>query len=163
MSNIVSFKAGLDTKTLKNLNIFIDILNYQKDVNCFEYRMSMMPQYHILDPIQRATLDGVFVGMLYRLRDELKELKINTNFKQSDFAELIKLAIEGLESLQPFTLAVPFMTSTPTIVFLPFLDKWVVTEMYIDHKSTVQRVFELYARHEGMEVTEIFNVGGSND
>lgn len=162
MTNIVNFKDGFDNKTLKNINIFIDILDYQHDAKCLEYRMSMFPQYHILDLIQRATLDGIFVGMLYRLRDELKELKINANFKQSDFAELIEIAIVSLKEGCPFTLAIPFASSTPTIVFLPFTDKWVVTEMYVDHKSAVQRAFELYAQSVSIEVTEIFNVGENN-
>ena len=91
-NNIVSFKSGLDKKTLENIMFFVDILESQNHPDCTIFRMSIFPTYHKLDENQRATLDGIFVGMLYRLRDELKELKINANFKQSDFAELIEIA-----------------------------------------------------------------------
>ena len=161
-NNIVSFKSGLDKKTLENIKFFVDILESQNHPDCTIFRMSIFPTYHKLDENQRATLEGIFVGMLYRLRDELKELKINANFKQSDFAELIEIAIVSLKEGCPFTLAIPFASSTPTIVFLPFTDKWVVTEMYVDHKSAVQRAFELYAQSVSIEVTEIFNVGENN-
>ena len=93
-NNIVSFKSGLDKKTLANIKFFVDILESQNHSDCTIFRMSIFPTYHKLDENQRYMLDGIFVGMLYQLKDQLDNLEVNDDFKKSDFSELLEGAIK---------------------------------------------------------------------
>lgn len=156
MSNIVSFKTGLDKKTLANIKFFVDILEAQNHPDCTMFRMSLFPTYHNLDEKQRYMLDGMFVGMLYQLKDQLDNLEVNEDFKKSDFSELLENAIKDSASNSPFSLTVPFITSTLTLVIVPTLGRYIVTEFYVDYRSGVQRAFELYAKTVGIDIEQIW-------
>lgn len=144
--NIVSFKKGLDKKTLDNIKFFVDILESQNHPDCTTFRMSIFPSYHKLEEPQRYMLDGMFVGMLYQLKDQLDNLEIDEDFKKSDFSQLIEIAIADSKGSDPFSFTVPFKTSVLTVVIVPVLGRFIVTEFYVDHRSGVQRAFELYAK-----------------
>lgn len=154
--NIVSFKNGLDKKTLDNIKFFVDMLESQNHPDCINYRMSIFPSYHNLDEPQRYMLDGTFVGMLYQLKDQLDNLEVNEDFKKSDFSELLENAIEDSVGNSPFSLTVPFITSTLTLVIVPTLGRYIVTEFYVDYRSGVQRAFELYAKTSNVTMEEIW-------
>lgn len=156
VSNIVSFKTGLDKKTLTNIKFFVDILESQNHHDCTMFRMSLFPTYHNLDEKQRYMLDGMFVGMLYQLKDQLDNLEVNEDFKKSDFSELLENAIEDSAGNSPFSLTVPFITSTLTLVIVPTLGRYIVTEFYVDYRSGVQRAFELYAKTSGIDIEQIW-------
>lgn len=156
MSNIVSFKTGLDKKTLANIKFFVDILEAQNHPDCTMFRMSLFPTYHNLDEKQRYMLDGMFVGMLYQLKDQLDNLEVNEDFKKSDFSELLEDAIKDSAGNSPFSLTVPFITSTLTLVIVPTLGRYIVTEFYVDYRSGVQRAFELYAKTAGIDIEQIW-------
>lgn len=156
MSNIISFKSSIDEKTLANIKFFSDILESQKHNDCTLFRMSIFPTYHKLDETQRYMLDGIFVGMLYQLKDQLDNLELDDNFKQSDFTELLEAAIKDSVGKDPFSLTVPFKTSTLTLVIVPALGRYIVTEFYVDYRSGVQRAFELYAKTVGINIEQIW-------
>ena len=155
-NNIVSFKSGLDKKTLANIKFFVDILESQNHHDCTTFRMSIFPAYHNLDENHRFMLDGIFVGMLYQLKDQLDNLEINDDFKKSDFSELLEIAINDSTGNSPFSLTVPFRTSTLTLVIVPTLGRYIVTEFYVDHRSGVQRAFELYAKNADINIEQIW-------
>lgn len=155
-SNIVSFKSGLDKKTLANIKFFVDILESQNHHDCTTFRMSIFPAYHNLDENHRFMLDGIFVGMLYQLKDQLDNLEINDDFKKSDFSELLEIAMKDSTGRDPFSLTVPFKTSVLTVVIVPTLGKFIVTEFYVDSNSGVQRAFELYAKTNNITEEEIW-------
>ena len=157
-NNIVSFKYGLDKKTLANVKFFVDILESQNHSDCTIFRMSIFPTYHKLDENQRYMLDGIFVGMLYQLKDQLDNLEVNDDFRKSDFSELLEVAIKDSTGNSPFSLTVPFRTSALTVVIVPTLGRYIVTEFYVDSVSGVQRAFELYAKTSNVTVEEIWGV-----
>ena len=158
MSNNVSFKKGLDKKTLDNIKFFVNILESQNHPDCINYRMSIFPSYHNLDESQHCyMLDGIFVGMLYQLKDQLANIEINDNFRESDFSELLEIAIKDSKSNDPFSLVVPFKTSTLTVVIVPTLGRLIVTEFYVDFRSGVQRAFELYAKSVNINIEQIWS------
>lgn len=154
--NIVSFKNGLNKKTLDNIKFFVNILENQNHSDCIAFRMSIFPSYHKLDEMQRLMLDGIFVGMLYQLKDQLDNLEVNADFKQSDFSELLEIAMKDSTGRDPFSLTVPFKTSVLTVVIVPTLGKFIVTEFYVDSNSGVQRAFELYAKTNNITEEEIW-------
>ena len=156
MSNNVSFKNGLNKKTLDNIKFFVNILENQNHSDCIAFRMSIFPSYHKLDEMQRLMLDGIFVGMLYQLKDQLDNLEVNADFKQSDFSELLEIAMKDSTGRDPFSLTVPFKTSVLTVVIVPTLGKFIVTEFYVDSNSGVQRAFELYAKTNNITEEEIW-------
>lgn len=156
MSNILNFKQKLDEKTLTKIKFFVGILESQNHPDCTMFRMSILPTYHNLDQPHRYMLDGMFVGMLYQLKDQLDNLEVNGDFKKSDFSELLDNAIKDSTGKDPFSLTVPFRTSVLTLVIVPTLGRYVVTEFYVNHRSGVQRAFELYAKTENIEVEEIW-------
>ena len=155
-NNIVSFKSGLDKKTLENIKFFVDILESQNHPDCTIFRMSIFPTYHTLDEKQRYMLDGIFVGMLYQLKDQLDNVEVNDDFKKSDFSELLEGAIKDSGGKDPFSLTVPFRTSVLTLVIVPTLGRYVVTEFYVDYRSGVQRAFELYAKNADINIEQIW-------
>ena len=155
-NNIVSFKKGLDKKTLDNIKFFVDILESQNHPDCINYRMSIFPSYHNLDEPQRYMLDGTFVGMLYQLKDQLANIEISDNFRESDFSELLEIAIKDSKGNDPFSLVVPFKTSVLTVVIVPTLGRLIVTEFYVDFRSGVQRAFELYAKSANINIEQIW-------
>lgn len=154
--NIVSIKQGFDKKTLDNIKFFVNILENQNHSDCTAFRMSIFPSYHKLDEMQRLMLDGIFVGMLYQLKDQLANIEINDNFRESDFSELLEIAIKDSKSNDPFSLVVPFKTSTLTVVIVPTLGRLIVTEFYVDFRSGVQRAFELYAKSVNINIEQIW-------
>lgn len=154
--NIVSFKKGLDKKTLDNIKFFTDMFESQNHPDCITYRMSIFPSYHNLDEPQRYILDGTFVGMLYRIKDDLASIEINDNFRESDFSELLEIALKDSKGSDPFSLTVPFKTSILTVVIVPTLGRLIVTEFYVDFRSGVQRAFELYAENAGINIEQIW-------
>lgn len=155
-NNIVSFKSGLDKKTLTNIKFFTDILEDQTHPDCTILRMNIFPTYNKLDEKQRYMLDGIFVGMLYQLRDQLDNLEINDDFKKSDFSELLEIAINDSTGSLPFRLTIPFKTSTLTVVIVPTLERFIVTEFYVDANSGVQRAFNLYVETNNITMEEIW-------
>lgn len=155
--NIVSFKKGLDKKTLDNIKFFTDMFESQNHPDCITYRMSIFPSYHNLDESQRYVLDGVFVGMLYRIKDDLASIEINNNFRESDFSELLEIALKDSKGSDPFSLTVPFKTSILTVVIVPTLGRLIVTEFYVDFRSGVQRAFELYAKSANINIEQIWS------
>ena len=156
MSNIVSFSLGLDKKAKATLNKVIEILDYQNQLNCIEYRMAIFPSYHSLTEMERAKLDGVFVGMLFKIRDDLKTIEINDNFKNSDFAGILEITEKDFSEMKSFSTTIPFKSSTITIVLNLFCGHWVVSEFYINEKSGVQRAFELYSKTFETPMNQIF-------
>jgi len=131
-NNIVSFKSGLDKKTLANIKFFVDILESQNHSACTIFRMSIFPTYHKLDENQRYM------------------------FRKSDFSELLEDAVKDSTGNSPFSLTIPFRTSTLTVVIVPALGRYIVTEFYVDSVSGVQRAFELYVKTSNVTMEEIW-------
>ena len=157
MTNIVDFKTGLDQKTLNNLNIITDILDNQVKVECIGIRQSIFPAYHSLVLDQRYLLDGIFVGMILKLADDLKRLEINDNFRKSDFIEILEIAIEDYKTSDSFSISIPFAKNCVSVTFVKCNGIWTVIEFYTNHRSGVQRAFEIYAEDRNMSIDSIFN------
>lgn len=156
MSNIVNFSMGLDRKAQATLNKVIEILDYQSQYNCMQYRMAVFPSYHSLTEIERVKLDGVFVGMLFNMSSDLKALEINDNFKKSDFAAILEITEKDLSETKSFSTTIPFKSSIITIVLNLFCGRWVVSEFYVNEKSGVQRAFEIYSKTFEAPMDQIF-------
>ena len=51
---------------------------------------------------------------------------------------------------------VPFKTSVLTVVIVPTLGKFIVTEFYVDSNSGVQRAFDIYAKTNNITTEQIW-------
>lgn len=154
--NIVSFKEGLGKKTLDKLKRLLAIFDQQSTNDAIDFRCSMFPSFNNLTGDQLCRVDSGFLSIIDAVRNRIEKIDSVDALRSETFKEYINICIHNMDHGWPCQLTVPFTSHPITIHYLPYLEGWVITEVFIDHRSSVQKSYEMFADVFEINLEEIF-------
>lgn len=154
--NIIKIREFLDNKTLFRLETLIKIMKDQATPDAIDFRCSMFPSFNNLTASQLMDVDAGFLAILEKVIERLENIGKDETLQSLTFKEHIDICSHSMENNWPCQLTIPFTTHPIVIQFLPFESAWVVTEIFIDHRSAIQKSYEMFADVFEMDLEGIF-------
>ena len=154
--NIVSFKEALGKQTLDKLKRLLIIFDQQSSNDAIDFRCSMFPSFNNLSADQLFKVDSGFLSIMDAVRGRIEKIGTAETLGSETFKEYINICIHNMDNGWPCQLTVPFTSQPIVIHFLPYLDGWVITEVFIGHKSAIQKSYEMFADVFELNLEEIF-------
>lgn len=165
--NIVAFKKRKPSNTDldKYFNrleivkgIFRENIALLRDVENSETLMTMGPIYFNgnSDAEFKGILNGFMSGVLKQLLEDIESDLFKDSVKNSDMPTILN-HVETLIGLNhPTPITIPLLRAIYTIVIVLVDDRWLVTDVFVNHQSLRQRAFEVAMDKTGKIVDDLF-------
>lgn len=166
-SNIVSFKkrevVDPDLEKLPGrLEMIKNIIKMNiailKDAEIYDILMILGPFYFHgnNDPIFKGILNDYMADVLEKLLEVIDSDIFEKSVATSDIPAILNNAEYLMEKKLPVNITFPLDSAVNSVALILVEGKWLITDIFINHKSARQRAFEVAMEKTGKTVDDLF-------